>query len=111
MGNVANVGAEGDRALPVLDRQPPLPNTAPVRIINREDGDNQERALVPVMPYSEEQSAMFSEESLEYWKSPVVNYQEGQFNMDLNTLMFIAGQARPQMPMAPKRPPNAPLGL
>lgn len=30
--------------------------------------------------------------------------------MDLNTLMFIAGQARPQMPMAPKRPPNAPLG-
>ena len=51
MGNAANVGAEGDRALPVLDRQPPLPNTAPVRIINREDGDNQERALVPVMPY------------------------------------------------------------
>ena len=40
----------------------------------------------------------------------MVNYQEGQYNMDLNTLMFIAGQARPQMLMAPKRPPNAPLG-
>ena len=29
--------------------------------------------------------------------------------MDLNTLMFIAGQNR--MPMAPKRAPNLPLGL
>ena len=65
--------------MPVLDRQPPLPKTAPVRIISHEDETNQEHALVPVMPYSEEQSSMFGEEGLEYWKTPVVNYQEGQF--------------------------------
>ena len=33
IGNAANVGLEGDRTLPVLDRQPPLPKMAPVRII------------------------------------------------------------------------------
>ena len=74
MGNAANVGLEGDRALPVLDRQPPLPKTALVRIISHEDEANQERALVPNMPYSEEQSLMLGEEGSEYWKTPVVNY-------------------------------------
>ena len=37
-----------------------------------------------------------------------MSYLDGQFNMDLNTLMFIARQNR--MPMAPKRAPNLPLG-
>ena len=40
----------------------------------------------------------------------MVSFQDGQFNMDYNTLMFIAGQAKARMPQAPKRPPNAPLG-
>ena len=35
IGNTANIGLEGDRALPVLNRQTPLPKTALVKIISR----------------------------------------------------------------------------
>ena len=40
----------------------------------------------------------------------LVNFQDGQYSMDLNTLLFIVGQAKARMPQASKRPPNAPLG-
>ena len=92
----------------MLDRQLPLPMTTPVRIIGQEEDLNQEQALVPVMPYGEEDSCSQSEEGLDWPRNAQVSYHEGQFNMDLNTLMFIAGQNR--MPMAPKRAPNLPLG-
>ena len=56
MGGMPNVGQEGERPVLVLDRQPPLPKTAPVGIIGQDEDLNQERALVPVMPYGEEGS-------------------------------------------------------
>ena len=39
----------------------------------------------------------------------MVNFQ-GQYNMDLNTLLFVAGQGRAGIPQVSKTPPNAPLG-
>ena len=60
------------------------------------------------MPYGEEGPCSQSEKGLDWPRNPQVRYHEGQFNMDLNTLLFIAGQNR--MPMAPKRAPNLPLG-
>ena len=59
------------------------------------------------MPYGEEGSCSQSKEGMDWPRNPQVSYLDGQFNMDLNTLMFIAGQNR--MPMAPKRAPNLPL--
>ena len=53
MGGLPNVGQEVERPIPVLDRQPSLPKTAPTRIIGQDEDLNQERALVPVMPYGE----------------------------------------------------------
>ena len=50
MGGIPNVGQEVERPVPVLDRQPPLPKTTPVRIIGQDEDLNQERALVLVMP-------------------------------------------------------------
>ena len=61
-----------------------------------------------VMPYGEEGSCSQSEEGLDWPRNPQVSYIDSQFNMDLNTLIFIVGQNR--MPMAPKRAPNLPLG-
>ena len=60
------------------------------------------------MPYGEEGSCSQNKEGLDWPRNPQVSYLDGQFNMDLNTLMFIVGQNR--MPMAPKRAPNLPLG-
>ena len=38
IGGMLNVvGQEGRRHVPILDRQPPLPKTAPVRIIGQEE--------------------------------------------------------------------------
>ena len=53
-GNVSNYAPAGERPLSVLDAQPPLPNVAPIRLVKHEDEDNQERALVPIMPYVDE---------------------------------------------------------
>ena len=53
-GNVQNFAPASERPLPVLDTQPPLPNAAPIRLVEHEDDDNQERALVSVMPYGNE---------------------------------------------------------
>ena len=53
-GNVQNFARVGERPLPMLDTQPSLPNATPVRLVEHEDEDNQERALVQVMPYVNE---------------------------------------------------------
>ena len=108
MGGFPNVGQEVERPIPVMDRQPQLPKIAPVRIIGQDEDLNQERALVPVMPYGEEGSCSQSKEGLDWPRNTQVSYYEGQFNMDLNTLMFIVGQNR--MHMAPNKAPNLLLG-
>ena len=108
---------EGQRAQPVLDRQPPAPMAAPVRIVEL-DEENVERALVPVTPYASESIVSPWEESSEPWKTSSMQtssmpftYQEGQYNMDHNTLMFIAGQGRQQSSGMPRRPPQPPAPL
>ena len=53
-GNVPNYVPESERSLPILDARPPLPNAAPIRLVKHEDEENQERVLVPVMPYVNE---------------------------------------------------------
>ena len=40
----------------------------------------------------------------------MVTFQDGQYNMDLNTLLFIVGQGRGGMPQASKKLQNAPQG-
>ena len=67
--NVPNYAPAGERLLPVLEAQPPLPNLAPVRLVKHEDEDNQERALVPAMPYVKE--------SQEWTRNPPVTFSEG----------------------------------
>ena len=65
MGGMPNMGQEGERLIHVLDRQPLLPKTALVRIIGQDEALNQERALVPIMPYREEGSCSQSEEGMD----------------------------------------------
>ena len=101
-GNVPNYAPAGERPLPVLDAQPPLPNAAPIRLVEHEDEDNQEQALVPVMPYVNETQYNQPKESQEWMRNPLVTFSEGQFSMDLNTLMFIANEANILTTQAPK---------
>ena len=51
-GNVPNYALAGERPFSVLDTQPPLPNATPVRLVEHEDKDNQEWALVLAMLYA-----------------------------------------------------------
>ena len=74
----------------MLERQPPLPRTTPVRLVAQEDNKEQERVLVLVMPYGEESGYSLNKEELKWMRSNPMNSQEQQFNMDYNTLMFIA---------------------
>ena len=46
-----NVALEGKRPMPVLEWQPLLPKATPIRLVAQEDDKEQERALVPIMPY------------------------------------------------------------
>ena len=62
------------------------------------------------MPYINETQYGQPEESQEWTRNPPVTFSEGQFSMDLNTLMFIANQARLPAAQGPKRAPNLPLG-
>ena len=98
----------GDWAILVLDRQPPLPKIAPVRIVNHDKTYNDERALVPITSYLEEPAYIPKEGLLDLNQGPIVTFQDGQYSMDLSTLLFIAGQGRGGMP--PKKPQNAPQG-
>ena len=53
-GNKQKFALAGERPVPVLDAQPPLPNASPMRLVEHEYEDNQERDLVPIMPYMNE---------------------------------------------------------
>ena len=50
------------------------------------------------------------EENLDWTRNLPVTFFEEKFSMDLNTLMFIANQARLPAAQGPKRAPNLPLG-
>ena len=41
MGGMPNVAQEGEQPILVLERQPPLPKTTPIRIVGHEDDHNQ----------------------------------------------------------------------
>ena len=99
---------DGDRAIPILDRQPLLPRTTPVQIVNHNKTYNDERALVPATTYLEELAYIPKEGLSKLGQGPMVTFQDGQYNMDLNTLLFIAGHGRGGMP--PKKPQNPPQG-
>ena len=65
-----------DKAILVLDRQPQLPKTAPVRIVNHDKICNEKWALVPITTYLEEPTYI-PEEGLEIGKGPIVTFQDG----------------------------------
>ncbi|MCO5552365.1 hypothetical protein L7F22_005876 [Adiantum nelumboides] len=81
-------------------------------MFNPDEEINYKKALVPVTTYRErEGETLPTEEQSSDWRSPPVLFLEHQYNMDYNTLMFIAGQGRQQQPNAyAKEAPNAPLG-
>ena len=100
--NVPNYAPTSERPLSMLDAQPPLPNVAPVRLVEHEDEDKQERDLVLVMPYVKEMQYGQTEESQEWMRNPLMTFSNGQFRIDLNNLMFIANQARLPAAKCPK---------
>ena len=73
---------DGDKAIPVLDRQPPLPKIAPVRIVNHGNTYNEKWALVPTTTYLEELAHTPEEGSSKIGRGPTVTFQDGQYNMD-----------------------------
>ena len=52
---------DGDRAIPILDRQPPLPKITPIRIVNHNKTYNDEQALVLVTSYLDEPTYIHEE--------------------------------------------------
>ena len=68
---------DGDKVILVLNRQPPLPKIAPVQIVNQEKIYNDERALVPLSPYVEEQAYIPKEGSSNLGGGPLVTFQNG----------------------------------
>ena len=56
---------DGDSAIPILDRQPPLPKITPVQIVNHDKTYNDERALVLVTSYLDEPAHITEEGSLD----------------------------------------------
>ena len=100
-----NYAAQGvERAQPVLGSQPPLPGAAMVRYIQPEDVNN-EGAVVPVNYYGEENgdnASNYASPSSGPYETPAV-LPEGNYQMDHNTLWFIAnGMARPAGPQGPR---------
>ena len=89
-----------ERAQPVLGHQPPLPGATVVRYMQPED-EHHDGTMVPVNYYGEEENEQLSQQA-----SVSMNPQEtqtfvpeGQYQMDHNTLWFIAnGMARPTGP-------------
>ena len=59
--------------MPVLERQPPLPRITFVKLVAQEDDKEQERALVPVMPYGEESKYNLKEEKPKRMRSNPMN--------------------------------------
>ena len=99
---------DGDKAILILDRQPPLPKIVPVRVVNHNKTYNDERALVPIMTYLDEPAYIPEEGLSDLGQGPTMTFQDGQYSMDLCTLLFIARQGRGGLP--PKKPQNAPQG-
>ena len=79
-----------------------------MRIVNHKKTYNDEWALVPVTTYLEEPTYILEEGLLQLGRRPMMTFQDGQYNMELNMLLFIARQKRGGMP--PKKPQNAPQG-
>ena len=77
-------------------------------IVNHNETYNDERALVPVTSYLEEPAYIPEEGSLDLGRGPTVTFPDGQYSMELGTLLLMAGQGRSGMP--PKKPHNAPQG-
>ena len=76
MGGVASVVSEGERTMPVLERQPPLPRTTCVILVVQEDDKEPERALVLVMPYEEESGYCQKEEEPKCMTNEPMNNHE-----------------------------------
>ena len=67
-------------------------------MVNHDETCNEEKALVPITTYLEEPTYTPEEGSSKIGRGPTVTFQDGQYNMDLSTLLFIAGQGRGRMP-------------
>ena len=78
-------------AIPILDRQPPLPKTTLVHIVNHDKTYNDEWALVPITSYLDERAYIPEEGLLDLGQGPPVTFQDGKYSVDLITLLFIAG--------------------
>ena len=78
-------------AIPILDRQPPLPKTAPIVIVDHDKTYNNERAFVLVTSYLDEPSYIPKEELSNLGQGPTVTFQDGKYSMDLSRLLFIVG--------------------
>ena len=98
--NNPNSPIGGDKAMPVLDQQLPLPGNAIVRLVHTEEESN-EQALVPSYPYYEESQ---SERNLDMFSTLLAIASSSQeiealYQMDHNILMFIAqGEMNKPMP-------------
>ena len=90
--NQGNFRAGGEKSMPVLGHQPPLPGNAAVRIVSPEEEGN-DRAIVPVQPYSEESHDKTAYSQMQMVQDPTYAPEtEASYQMDHNTLMFIANQ-------------------
>ena len=100
-----NLPMGGDKDMPVLGQQPPLPGNAPVRLVHTKE-ENNEQALVPSYPYYEENSEERLQDTFTSLPSTASSSQEleASYQMDHNTLMFIAqgGMGKPMSNQGPK---------
>lgn len=101
-GNQNYVAQGGERAQPVLGNQPPLPGAAPVRLL-RADEYAPDGTMVPVEYYVEntESSLALAPTTQGYTEEPLPTV-EGHYQMDHNTLWFIANGGARQVGPAPR---------
>ena len=59
--------------------------------MNHDKAYNDERALILVMTYLEEPAYKPEKGLSNLGQGTMVTFQDGQYNMDLNTLLFIVG--------------------
>ena len=80
-----------ERAQPVLGHQPPLPGTAVVRYIQTNE-EHHDGAMVPVNYYGEDENEQLSlQASVSMYPQETQTFvPEAQYQMDHNTLWFIA---------------------
>ena len=86
--------------MPILGQQPPLHGNAAVRIVTPKEEGN-DRAIVPVQPYFEEIPDETAYTNMQMVQDPsYAPEMEASYQMDHNTLMFIAynGMGRPPPP-------------